>query len=211
MATQGERRQQTRSALLDAAAVMFADRGIADSPVDAIALAAGRTSGALYDHFGSKDGLLFALLDGWVDDLSAVMAAELVNAATLAERMAALWRNISSPAVGNGRWMALEHELWSYAIRNPDAMRRLAERYRMAWRGLGLLAAGRTDTPLDDPDVDTAPETGATVLGLLLGLEMMRRIDPATVTDDVAVAALCAAATAAATELDPTTPTRSTT
>lgn len=185
MATQGERRSQTRTALLDAAAELFAERGVADSSVAAIADAAGRTSGALYDHFGSKEGVLFALLEGWVDDVAAVLSAELVNAATLPERMAALWRNISSPAVGNGRWIALEHELWSYAARNPAAMQHLTERYRVAWAGLGELATG-------DPD---STDAGPAVLALLLGLEMMRRVDPSVVTDDTAVAALCAVAT----------------
>jgi AcrR family transcriptional regulator len=185
MATQGERRRQTRTALLDAAAALFAERGIADSSVDAIAEAAGRTSGALYDHFGSKEGVLFALLEGWVDDVAAVLSAELVTAPTLPERMAVLWRNISSPAVGNGRWIALEHEMWSYAVRNPIAMEHLGERYRVAWAGLGELASG-------DPD---AAEAGPAVLAVLLGLEMMRRVDPAVVTDQVAVGALCAVAT----------------
>ena len=150
MATQGERRRQTRAALLDAAAARFAERGIADSTVDSIALAAGRTSGAIYDHFGSKEGVLFALLEGWVDDVAAVLSAELVNAATLPERMAALWRNISSPAVGSGRWIALEHELWSYAVRNPAAMERLAERYRAAWaRQLALVDERKTGAGAD--------------------------------------------------------------
>ena len=31
---------------------------------------ADRTSGAIYDHFGGKEGLLFALLEGWVDDVA---------------------------------------------------------------------------------------------------------------------------------------------
>ena len=203
MATQGERRRQTRTALLDAAAALFAERGIADSSVDAIAEAAGRTSGALYDHFGSKDGLLFALLEGWVDDVAAVMSAELLHADTLAERMAALWHNISSPAVGNGRWMALEHEMWGYAIRTPAAMERLTERYRVAGHGLGLLAEGRTESSTEG---DLAPETGTCVLALLLGLEMMRRVSPAVVTDAMAVDALCAVATAATTSTTPTVP-----
>ena len=111
MATQSERRTATHAALLEAGARLFAQRGVADSSVDAIAEAAGRTSGALYDHFGSKDGLLFALLEGWVDDVAAVITAELVTAHTLEERMAALWRNVAEPAVGGGRWIALEHEL----------------------------------------------------------------------------------------------------
>jgi hypothetical protein len=36
----------------------------------------------------------------------------------------------------------------------------------------------------------TSAEVGPTVIGLLFGLEMMRRIDPAAVSDDLAVEAL---------------------
>ena len=33
--------------------------------------------------------------------------------------------------------------------------------------------------------------SGPPLIGLLLGLEMMRRVDPDAVTDDLAIAALC--------------------
>ena len=59
--TQEERRADTRERLLRAAADLFARKGVDAVSVDAIADEAGRTSGALYDHFGGKDGLLFAL------------------------------------------------------------------------------------------------------------------------------------------------------
>lgn len=181
MTTQGERRGLTRSALLEAAARLFAERGVSEASVDAIAEAAGRTSGALYNHFGSKEGLLFALLEGWVDDVAAVIAAELLNATTLEQSMAALWRNISDPAVGDGGWIALEHELWSFAVRNDSARRRLTDRYRAAWAGI-------EGAEWIDP---AKPDVGPAVIGLLLGLEMMRRVDPDAVTDARAVAALC--------------------
>ena len=113
--------------------------------MDAIAEAADRTSGAVYDHFGSKDGLLFALLEGWVDDVAAVTGAELSTATTLEERMGVMWRNVVDPVVGDGRWIALEHELWSYATRNEEARRYLARRYRAVWdaRGRGRGRVGR--------------------------------------------------------------------
>ena len=91
--------------------------------------AAERTSGAIYDHFGGKAGLLFALLEGWVDDVAAVITAELVAAATLDARLAALWRNITQPPAGDDRWIRLEHELWSYAARDERAREHLARRY----------------------------------------------------------------------------------
>ena len=123
MATQGERRAQTRRALLDAAAVLFAERGVDGASIDAIAAAADRTSGAIYDHFGGKEGLLFALLEGWVDDVAAVIGAELTTATSLDAQLAAVWRNVSDPVTGDGRWIALEHELWTYAARNPHGPR----------------------------------------------------------------------------------------
>ncbi len=192
MATQGERRAQTRRALLDAAAELFATRGVDGASIDAVAEAAGRTSGAVYDHFGGKEGLLFALLEGWVDDVAAVIGAELATATTLGERMAALWRNVSDPVAGGGRWIALEHELWTYAARHEPARAHLAARYRAAWAGVDEAAAGWVG---DGPG---AGGVGAAVIGTLLGLEMMRRVEPAAVTDTVAVAALCGVVTGVA-------------
>lgn len=181
MATQGERRAETRGRLLDAAADLFIERGVEGASIDAIADRADRTSGAVYAHFGGKDGLLFALLDGWVDDASAVIAAELSTATTLDERLGVLWRNVSSPVSGDGRWIALEHELWSYAARNPDAREHMARRYRGAWNSI-------TEATHDWTGEWT--NVGPAVIGLLLGLEMMRRIDPGAVPDDLAIDAL---------------------
>ncbi len=118
VATQEERRAETRRRLLEAAAELFAERGSTAPSVDAIAERADRTSGAVYDHFGGKEGLLFALLDGWVDDVSRRHQRRAghrdhprrASRRPVAQRLGARWR-------ANGRWIALEHELWTYAAR----------------------------------------------------------------------------------------------
>ena len=194
MATQGERRAQTRQRLLDAAAELFAERGIEASSVDAIAERAERTSGAVYDHFDGKEGLLFALLEGWVDDVAVTIGAELATATSLDERLASLWRNVSDPPTGDGRWIALEHELWSYAARNEHARDHLARRYRAAWSGVDE-AVATWDVSSDEQTTRVGPA----LIGLLLGLEMMRRVDPAAVTDEMATAALRGVVAAATT------------
>ncbi len=76
-----ERKADTRERLLSAAAQLFADHGIDAVSVDVVAEAAGRTSGAVYDHFGSKQGMLLALLDEWEQSLVTVIAAEFELAA----------------------------------------------------------------------------------------------------------------------------------
>lgn len=187
MATQGERRADTRRRLLLAAAELFAERGVEGTSIDAIAERADRTSGAVYDHFGGKDGVLFALLDTWVEELAVVIGAELATATTLEERLGVLWRNVSSPVAGGDRWISLELELWTHAARNPDAREHLVRRYRGAWRGIVALADQSGDA---SPHASEREGVGPAVIGVLLGLELMRRFDPATVTDELAVAAL---------------------
>ncbi|HZP28809.1 MAG TPA: helix-turn-helix domain-containing protein, partial [Acidimicrobiia bacterium] len=91
MATQAERRDETRARLLAAAATVFADRGVEGASVDAIAEEAGRTSGALYAHFGSKEGLLLDLLETWRNEVSTAISVDLSQARTLDARLLALW------------------------------------------------------------------------------------------------------------------------
>jgi AcrR family transcriptional regulator len=181
--SQERRRAETRTRLLDAAADLFATRGVDGSSIDAIAEAADRTSGAVYDHFGGKEGLLFAVLERWLDDVAVVIDAEVSTATTLDEVLAALWRNVASPPTGRERWIALEHELWSWAARHPSASEHLARRYRAAWSELEG-AASRWE------GAEPVPGSGAAVVGVLLGLAMMRRVDPAAVDDGLAVAVL---------------------
>jgi hypothetical protein len=56
-------------------------------------------------------------------------------------------------------------------------------RYREVWAVLDALV----DV---SPDLAARRGRGAVVLGVLTGLEMMRRVDPAAVSDELAVAAL---------------------
>jgi AcrR family transcriptional regulator len=172
--TQAERKAETRQRLLDAAADLFAERGIEGVSIDTVAEAADRTSGAVYAHFGGKEGVLTALLDEWKNAVAAVVAAEFETAATADERLAALWRNFVDPPTDDGaRWLLLEHELWLYAARHPSAGAALAARYAAARAALATAVAEPT-----------------LVIALLLGLEMQRRVDPTAVDDDLAARGL---------------------
>ena len=190
MASQEERKAETRQRLLDAAAALFAERGIEAVSIDAIAEAADRTSGAVYAHFGGKAGLLNALLESLVDQNAAVMHAELSVAIEGDAQLAALWRTFANPPPEPSEgWMLLEHELWLYANRHDEARSHLAARYaearRMVVESLDVWTAeGRADTP--GPTDEIAP----LLIALLLGLEMQHRLDPDAVSDDAAVVGL---------------------
>ena len=62
--TQAQRREATRTALLEAGRRLFAERGFEDVGSEEIAAAAGVTRGALYHHFDGKRGLFAAVFEG---------------------------------------------------------------------------------------------------------------------------------------------------
>lgn len=188
--TQGERKADTRGRLLDAAATLFAERGIDAVSVDAVADAAERTSGALYAHFGSKQGLLLALMDEWSDSLVAVIAAEFELAAGIDDRLRAVAANvITEPSAQTTRLMLLERELWLRAARDEAVASAMRARARRAHDRLARgLAAWRRDGVIAP---DASPDVLATVVwALVVGLHMQKHIDPGAIDTDAAAAAL---------------------
>jgi AcrR family transcriptional regulator len=73
--TQAERRAATTTALVDAARELFADDGYGATSLDAVALKAGVTKGALYHHFEGKRQLFEAVFEREVDRLATELAA----------------------------------------------------------------------------------------------------------------------------------------
>lgn len=72
--------QAVRTALLAAAGRLAVDHGLQAVTIQAVADAAGVTKGGLLHHFASKEALLFALFQDYVDqmaaDLDRLMAAD---------------------------------------------------------------------------------------------------------------------------------------
>ena len=106
---------------------------------------AERTSGSLYGQFGSKDGLIVALLDASIDVVAEAMFADIEAATSLDGRLAALWRNFASPPVAVRDWVQFEHEMWVWANRpgNAGARARLAERYQARFSALAKNCSSR--------------------------------------------------------------------
>jgi AcrR family transcriptional regulator len=190
--TQGERKAETRARLLAAAAELFADQGVDAVSVDAVAEAAGRTSGAVYAHFGSKQGLLLALLDAWKDSVLTVLLAEVAVSDSPAGQLGAVWANVADTSDReSSRWPLLEHELWLRAARDSevaDVIRvRNAEALRYSARRIGAWTSAVGATPAATPG-----ELAVLIKALLTGLAMQERLDPGTVTDDLALRGLAA-------------------
>ncbi len=177
-----ERRARTRAQLLEAAARVYARRGFDGATVDAVAEEAGFTKGAVYDHFGSKEQLLFALLS---EHLSTQIAEQVgLFDATLdtSER----------PLAGADRWMQeLEEdpdafrlfvEAWQHGQRDEE-LRELVVAGMNDWRATlrGFGGARTEQLELDVPEA-LLDQIAQLMLALGIGLGIVKLADPGAVS-----------------------------
>jgi len=109
------RGRAARAALMRAALAVFSRKGVEDTSVDEICLAAGYSKGGFYFHFRSKDDILAQILQNDID------------------------------VTGAGRLDAFAVELWAGAGRNETLRERLAQRHDARRRSLldDALACGQ--------------------------------------------------------------------
>jgi AcrR family transcriptional regulator len=131
--TRERRRAQTRSALIEAAADVFARRGFEGASLDEIAETAGFTRGAIYKHFEGKDDLLLAVYDRCNERTLARFAEYLDRGGQPAGTgdaggIGAMWRELIAQDTD---LFALELEFRLYELRHPSARaRHMAQRRR---------------------------------------------------------------------------------
>jgi AcrR family transcriptional regulator len=127
--TPERRREMTRTALVEAAAEVFARRGFHASSLEEIAETAGFTRGAIYSNFGSKEDLLLAVVEWTNRKHVGAFADELARGSDESVRdrtasAALLWRDV----IRRDPTQAVLHlEFQSYAMRNPEFRKRLVE------------------------------------------------------------------------------------
>jgi len=176
--TRAAAKARTRELLLDAAARVFAQKGLAGASVDEIAEAAGYSIGAVYSNFGSKEQLFVELLKERAND-RVTQATEIAADAEPAEAQRAFSRLLVEVADKDVDFAPLQAEFWLYAVRNPELMEAYAERMREPRDLLTQLVARSV------PDPARAGELSAIVIALFQGLVRMRRVDPDSVPDEL--------------------------
>lgn len=172
------RNAQTRERLLAAAARVYARSGVGGATLDDVAAEAGFTKGAVYSQFGSKENLLVALLH---EHLVAQIAAQI----EYFDRERATWER---PLAGSDRWIeqvdsdpdsfGLFIELWVHAQRDPALRERLATGLRALQATFVRFARDSAADIGLELDERTSDGFAAAVVGLSIGLPIVRLIDP---------------------------------
>lgn len=178
-------RDEVRRALLDAAARVFARRGIDAASLDDVAAAAGFTKGAVYSNFGSKEGLVAALVDDRVTaylDLGLEAVSDVDS--PLVERAQALGDRLTTAFDDQRDWTLLFLEMWQRAVRSGVADSAFLERRHELRSSISAAIVHHFDAagaalPMPPDDLATL------LLALANGLAIERHADPGSVPDDL--------------------------
>ena len=184
------RKAQTRARLLEAAARVYARRGFGGATLDEVAAEAGFTKGAVYDHFGSKENLLLALMEEY-------LAGQVIEQVELFDRARTTWER---PLAGSDRFMEsvqedpdplrLFVELWIHAQRDARLRKRLAVGLQLLRTTFARFASDSARDAGLEPHPQVAGNFASVMLGLGVGLSMLKLTDPDSVPAPLLGAAL---------------------
>lgn len=176
-------RDDTRDKLFEAAARVFEQDGIGGASIEAIAAEAGFTRGAFYSNFGSKDELIFAMLEDHVEQSIRRNMEILAQHKNLDDFIAALKTMDRSRQDPLGRSPLLHMEMILFVARAEKRRPELAKRLRARRK---LIADIVEPTWKDNARGNTLnpPWMASVVLALEDGFRLHRLIDPETTPAD---------------------------
>jgi AcrR family transcriptional regulator len=186
-----ERRELTRSQILDAAERVFAREGLRGASVEAIAEEAGYSHGAIYSNFSSKEDLFLVLVEERIDArLARVYEAADTELSGGREPLEAA-RRFASMLQQEREAVLLLVDFWNQAVRDPEAAARFAERHARMRSLIGRIVDGLVrDTGLE---LTLPREQAATALiALTNGFAIERLADPAAAPDELFAHAIAA-------------------
>jgi AcrR family transcriptional regulator len=180
----GERRLITRAQLLDAAERVFAREGLRGASVDAIALEAGYSTGAVYSNFKGKEDLFLSLVEERVDPrlASVYEAVEAELAAGVPPLEAG--RRFVSMLRGERDAFLLLIDFWGQAVRDPTAAERFAQRHARLRATVAHLLDAAVPKRETGPGL-TTDQLATTLIALANGFAIELLADPDAVPDDL--------------------------
>ena len=182
-------REEIRRRLIEAAGVVFAERGYSAASVEEVAEVAGFSKGAVYSNFADKRDLFTSLMRERVQervDRVRQVTAPAGTPEVQAERAGDEMRRLLAEQPD---WHRLFIEFWAQAMREPELRDELVRARRpMRDRIANFLEEQslRYDLPLPAP----ADELAVIVLALSNGLAIEQMIDPDGVISDIHSTAL---------------------
>jgi AcrR family transcriptional regulator len=123
--------KETQTRLLDAAEEVFVRDGYESAQLEEIAAMAGRSKGAVYTHFKSKEDLFLALYEHRIRSHIARLLNSLQTRTNRKQSLQA-FREFYVELVNDRTWPILTLEFKLFALRHPDSKERLRKAFEMS-------------------------------------------------------------------------------
>lgn len=176
--TRIQQQQLTHQRLLDAGRLVFLGKGFLAATVDEIATEAGYTRGAVYKHFGGKEGLWCAIVDARADVMLQNLAAALDHVTTRDELLAILNPDATLDASAD-RWAMVSAESLAVLAGQPEHAHAVAAvQQRLDQAAAGLLTQCCQRLGIHPAVPITQLVAAWSAMGA--GLTLLRIVDPAT-------------------------------
>jgi len=120
--------RETRALLIAAAETIFVKDGYEGAELGEIAALAGRTKGAIYAQFASKEDIFLALIEERTRSYREEMEAMLAKSTSVDGNIAAL-RSFYLKRADDQAWNLLLLEFKLFALRHPESKKRLQDLY----------------------------------------------------------------------------------
>jgi AcrR family transcriptional regulator len=105
------------------------ERGYHGASLEAVAEAAGFSTGAVYSTFKGKADLFLAVLDARIADRTREMERTGASASSVVEHAERLARQFAATTRNERAWSLLVIEFWAYAARDPELRHQFALRH----------------------------------------------------------------------------------
>ncbi|WP_263382194.1 TetR/AcrR family transcriptional regulator [Granulicella arctica] len=139
--------------MLDASERVFVRDGYERAQIEAIAAEAGRTKGAVYAHFRSKEDIFFALIERKAQE----RRDEFLHSAEgkdLEQRLAIV-KKLFLGALRNENWPILMLEFKLLALRNKASLQRVRDLYKLIYEDMGrAILSGRGVSTVETKERD---------------------------------------------------------
>jgi AcrR family transcriptional regulator len=175
---QQPRSQRTQESLLDAAAVLFSEKGADATSVADVAERAGCSVGSVYHHFRDKKALLYAVFERMSEELRATTRDAVDPARWQGASVADVLRGYLEFSLEVGRDRPSFKRAGQEAARTDPALREhLAELHAELIRGLSALVLARRDE-IGHPDPELATGFVLDQLGSMLRTRLDETLMP---------------------------------
>jgi AcrR family transcriptional regulator len=185
--TRKEKQQQTRAAIIDAAATLFAEHGVEGTSMEAIARHAGLTQGAIYSNFAGKADLWWAIGDRMsrTIDLEELLGGGETLEKELGGIGRAVWQLLKTASRSE---LLLTQEFDLFLMRHPRERTRYTRETRADQRKLAA-ALARGAAQRGEPLPMEAERLAQLIESVAYGLLHTFMLDPRAIDEDLCVTA----------------------